>query len=92
MRLLIVRIRTALCRHRPTQCVPSCVSRRSTHFGGGIVIGAIFGGVCHGIAAERLTKCFGVRGEGSYGEARVLSLLITGTMLAGGLLLAILSR
>ena len=52
-------------------------------FGGGIVLGAIVGGVCHGFAATKAASYFSVAGRGDSSEARVLMLLFASTAALG---------
>lgn len=65
----------------------------ATNFGGGIVAGAIFGGVAHGLVAERLSKRLDAPvHERRPAEARLLTLIIACTMMSGGVLATGLSR
>ena len=64
------------------------------HFGGGIVCGAVFGGVLHGLVAERFVSRLGaaVRSAHPALEARVIILIVSFTMATGSVLAVGLSR
>ena len=66
----------------------------AVHFGGGIVVGAVAGGVGHGLLAERLVSRLSpaTRERLPSLEGRVLALIVAATMLTGGMLSILLSR